>query len=80
MSIGILGFVGLVGLEILGLVGLAGLGIIFFCCCKSINKGFKGTVVNWLIKGLKGTVVNGTYNLENCVGSKSCLYRSLKQI
>jgi len=46
MSIGILGLVGLVGLEILGLVGLAGLGIIFFCCCKSINKGFKGTVVN----------------------------------
>ncbi len=76
MSIGILGFVGLVGLEILGLVGLAGLGIIF-SCCKSINNGFKGTVVNWLIKG---TVVNGTYNLENCVGSKSCLYWSLKQI
>jgi len=45
MSIGILGFVGLVGLEILGLVGLAGLGIIF-SCCKSINNGFKGTVVN----------------------------------
>jgi len=46
MSIGNLGFVGLAGLEILGLVGSAGFGDHIFCCCKSINKGFKGTVVN----------------------------------
>jgi len=46
MSIGILGFVGLAGFEILGLVGLVGFGDHIFFCCKSINKGFKGTVVN----------------------------------
>ena len=44
MSIGILGFVGLVGLEILGLVGLAGLGIIF-SSCKSINTGLKALLL-----------------------------------
>ena len=33
--------------KVLEILSFAGLWIIFYYCCESINKRFKGTVVDW---------------------------------